>query len=152
MERQTITMKRLVNSKNVLLLIANLVLAASTHSENPTTATESSEIQINGQEMSDNKYDGEERMSVNDQISLVSRQLNMLTERRQEDYRMLERSLHSYVQKHLEQYLNVDIKRELKDLRWAIDYTGTWNGIRVFIKKDEISKKHIFVVLYIVGI
>lgn len=86
---------------------------------------------VNDKQMNDNQNDGEERMSVNDQISVLSRQLNMLTERRQEDYRMLERSLHSYVQKHLEQYLNVDIKKELKDLRWAIDYTGIWNGKRV---------------------
>lgn len=111
-------MKRLVISRNVLLLIANLVLAVATHATKPSIATDSSEIQISEhRQMNDNENNEEERMSVNDQISLLSRQLNMLTERRQEDYRMLERSLHSYVQKHLEQYLNVDIKKELKDLR-----------------------------------
>lgn len=117
-------MERLV-SRTVLLLIANLVLSVATHAAKPSMVLDgSSETQmnekgriVNDKQMNDNQNDGEERMSVNDQISVLSRQLNMLTERRQEDYRMLERSLHSYVQKHLEQYLNVDIKKELKDLR-----------------------------------
>lgn len=69
-----------------------------------------------------NNQNGDAQMPVDDQISVLSRQLKILTERRQEDYRMLERSLHSYVQKHFEEYINADIKKELKDLRWAIEY------------------------------
>jgi len=65
----------------------------------------------------DNNQNGDEQMPVNDQISLLSKRLEILTEHRQEDYRMLERSLHSFVQKHLHEYINVDIKKELKDLR-----------------------------------
>lgn len=64
-----------------------------------------------------NNQNGDEQMPVNDQISLLSKRLEILTEHRQEDYRMLERSLHSFVQKHLHEYINVDIKKELKDLR-----------------------------------
>jgi hypothetical protein len=74
------------------------------------------ENNIDDKQMNNNRND-DERMPVNDQISVLSRQLKMLTERRQEDYRMLERSLHSYVEKHFEEYMNVDIKKELKDLR-----------------------------------
>lgn len=64
----------------------------------------------------------DEQPTVEDQISVLTRQLKMLTEQRQEDYRMLEKSLHSYVLKHFEEYINVDIKRELKDFRWVKVY------------------------------
>lgn len=136
-------MERLVG-RTVVLLITYLFLAVATHATKPSMAIESSKFQIyeNGRfvddkQMNDYQNSGEERMSVNDQISVLSRQLNMLTSRRSEDYQMLERSLHSYVQKHLEQYLNVDIKKELKDLRWAIDYTGIWNGKRVSCNENS---------------
>jgi hypothetical protein len=65
----------------------------------------------------DNKNQNDEQMPVNDEISLLSKRLQILTEHRQEDYRMLERSLHAYVQKHFHEYINGDIKKELKDLR-----------------------------------
>ncbi|XP_070501929.1 protein scabrous isoform X2 [Chironomus tepperi] len=68
----------------------------------------------------DNNQNGYEQMPVNDQISLLSKRLEILTEHRQEDYRLLERSLHTFVQKHLHEYINVDIKKELKDLRAEI--------------------------------
>ena len=71
----------------------------------------------NNNRYNDNNQNGDEQMPVNDQISLLSKRLEILTEHRQEDYRMLERSLHSFVQKHLHEYINVDIKKELKDLR-----------------------------------
>lgn len=112
-------MERLTNN-TVLMLITGLVLVVATQA-----AIESRELNdeysrnennIDDKQMNNNR-DGDERMPVNDQISVLSRQLKMLTERRQEDYRMLERSLHSYVEKHLEEYINVDIKKELKDLR-----------------------------------
>jgi septal ring factor EnvC (AmiA/AmiB activator) len=85
----------------------------------------SGEIEINNENtnidstdtkhMNNNEHDDE--MPINDQISVLSKRLEILTEHRQEDYRMLERSLHAYVQKHLHEYINVDIKKELKDLR-----------------------------------
>lgn len=114
-------MERLTNNA-VLLLIVGLVLAAA--AKQP--AIDSSEVDMNEydrfEDNSDDKQmnnhvNGDEQMPVNDQISVLSRQLKMLTERRQEDYRMLERSLHSYVQQHFEENINVDIKKELKDLR-----------------------------------
>lgn len=126
-------MERLTNNA-VLLLIVGLVLAAA--AKQP--AIDSSEVDMNEydrfEDNSDDKQmnnhvNGDEQMPVNDQISVLSRQLKMLTERRQEDYRMLERSLHSYVQQHFEENINVDIKKELKDLRWAIENTRfVWGG------------------------
>jgi hypothetical protein len=112
-------MERLTNN-TVLMLITGLVLAAATHaaidSREMSDEYRRIENNIDDKQMNNNR-DADERMPVNDQISVLSRQLKMLTERRQEDYRMLERSLHSYVEKHLEEYINVDIKKELKDLR-----------------------------------
>lgn len=113
-------MKRLTNN-TVLMLIAGLVFAVATEATKQS-AFDSSEMEanelnrINDKQMN-NYRNGNERMPVDDEISVLSRQLKMLTEQRQEDYRMLERSLHSYVQKHFEDYINVDIKKELKDLR-----------------------------------
>lgn len=119
------TMERLTNN-TALMLITGLVFAVAIHAaKQPSFDSNSSEIKINemidediiDDKQMDNTRNDDEQMPVNDQISVLSRQLKMLTEQRQEDYRMLERSLHSYVQKHFEEYINVDIKRELKDLR-----------------------------------
>lgn len=115
------------------MLITGLVFVVAAAQAAKHPAIESSEIEMNeysriidddnniDDKQMNNNQNGDEQMPVNDQISVLSRQLKMLTERRQEDYRMLERSLHSYVQKHLEEHINVDIKKELKDLRWAIE-------------------------------
>lgn len=109
-------------NKTALLLITGLVFVVAAHATIDSRESESSdeyghtENNIDDKQMNNNRNDAE-RMPVNDQISVLSRQLKMLTERRQEDYRMLERSLHSYVAKHLEEYMNADIKKELKDLR-----------------------------------
>lgn len=107
-------------NNTTLLLITGLVFAVATHAtiDSRESSDEYSHIEnnIDDKQMNNNRND-DERMPVNDQISVLSRQLKMLTERRQEDYRMLERSLHSFVEKHLEEYMNVDIKKELKDLR-----------------------------------
>lgn len=104
------------------MLIVGLVFAGAIHATKQPTI-DSSEIESNESNRIDNvdgkqtNENGDEQMAVSDQISVLSRQLKMLTEQRQEDYRMLERSLHSYVQKHFEEYINVDIKKELKDFR-----------------------------------
>lgn len=94
-----------------IMLIAGLVCLA--------VAAQAALPSIDSGEIETSEYVDDKQMNNNerDQISVLSRQLKMLTERRQEDYRMLERSLHSYVEKHFEEYLNVDIKKELKDLR-----------------------------------
>lgn len=63
--------------------------------------------------------DEQEQMPINEQISFLSRQFKLLNEQRQEEYRMLERGLRTFVEKHLDEYVNVDIQKELKDLRWA---------------------------------
>lgn len=113
-------MERLMNNA-ALMLITGLVFAVAAHATIDSRESEASdeyshiENNIDEKQMNNNRNDDE--MPVNDQISLLSRQLKMLTERRQEDYRMLEHSLHSYVEKHLEEYMNADIKKELKDLR-----------------------------------
>lgn len=128
------TMARLTNNA-VLMLIVGLVFAGTIHAAKQPTIDSSSENESNESNRIDNvdskqpNENGDEQMAVSDQISVLSRQLKMLTERRQEDYRMLERSLHSYVQKHFEEYINVDIKKELKDFRWAIENTEIWKGV-----------------------
>ena len=103
------------------MLITGLVLAVATNAAKQSVI-DSSEMEANEfNRIDDNRMNnlrnGNERMPVDDEISVLSRQLKMLTEQRQEDYRMLERSLHSYVQKHFAEYINADIKKELKDLR-----------------------------------
>lgn len=55
--------------------------------------------------------------TVDEQIKLLSKQLNALTERRQDDLKSLESNLRKYVRKNAVQILNEDLKRELKDLR-----------------------------------
>lgn len=117
---QTKTMERLTNNA-VLMLITGLVFVVATYATKQS-AIDSSETEANEFNRIDDKQmnnyrNGNERMAGDDEISVLSRQLKMLTEQRQEDYRMLERSLHSYVQKHFEEYINADIKKELKDLR-----------------------------------
>jgi hypothetical protein len=105
-----------VSSVCALLLITGLaVVAAVRGAKQP--AVDSSEMEMSDYGRIDNDV-GDKQTNENDaQISVLSRQLKMLTDRRQEDYRMLERSLHSYVQKHFEEYMNADVKKELKDLR-----------------------------------
>lgn len=112
------------NMKSIILIVGlNLVLLCALNVsgskilniDSNTSMDGSSEIEFKGVSDGDNSDDGQ--MPIKDQISLLSKRLEILTEHRQEDYRMLERSLHSYVQKHLHEHINVDIKRELKDLR-----------------------------------
>lgn len=127
-------MERLANNgstytrKYIMLIVGlNLVLCAlnvETSKIMNVDSSSSGEIEISSSniaatvEVNDDGDNGDdEQMPIKDQISLLSKRLEILTEHRQEDYRMLERSLHSYVQKHLHEHINVDIKRELKDLR-----------------------------------
>jgi vancomycin resistance protein YoaR len=117
-------MERLIKSTTAMLIIGLLVVvvAASSTPNQPTIENSEESIRIDSDGIeklvnSNENENGNEQMSVNDQISVLSRQLKMLTERRQEDYRMLELSLHSYVRKHFEEFMNADIKKELKDLR-----------------------------------
>ena len=114
----------------MLIVGLNLVLCAlnavgASKILNVENSSSSSEIEFSNSDdkrniaaVNDDGDNGDdEQMPIKDQISLLSKRLEILTEHRQEDYRMLERSLHSYVQKHLKEHINVDIKRELKDLR-----------------------------------
>lgn len=131
-------MERLANNQNssigckyIMLIVGlNLVLCALNVGASKilnveNSSSTSSEIEFSNSDdkrniatVNDDGDNGDdEQMPIKDQISLLSKRLEILTEHRQEDYRMLERSLHSYVQKHLHEHINVDIKRELKDLR-----------------------------------
>jgi hypothetical protein len=121
-------MERLTNNTVSMLIIGLVFILAAHAAKQPAFDSSSSEIEMNefslsGDNIIDDKQmngdndNSDEQMPVNDQISALSRQIKKLTERRQEDYRILERSLHSYVQKHYEEYINADIKKELKDLR-----------------------------------
>lgn len=125
-EQPNWTMKRL-SSSVVYLLISGLALAAvAVHANKLPTNIDSSEIEItneydnnaNDKQTTDNQ-NGDE-MTTNDQIKLLTKQLAALTEHRQEDYRMLENSIHSFIRKNAMEFADADIKRELKDLRWAI--------------------------------
>lgn len=80
---------------------------------------ESGEIEISNGNKNNIDYKYDIQISVNDheQIKLLSKQLDALMERRQEDYKLLENSLLSDIRKNSDSYLDVDVKMELKDLR-----------------------------------
>lgn len=116
----------LIVGLNLVLCALNVSASKILNVESGSSSSSSSEIEFSNSDdkrniaaaVNDDGDDGDdEQMPIKDQISLLSKRLEILTEHRQEDYRMLERSLHSYVQKHLHEHINVDIKRELKDLR-----------------------------------
>ncbi len=106
-----------INKMKSIIVGLNLILLCALNvSGSKILSIDSDKLMLDGNsDSSDGDDDGQ--MPIKDQISLLSKRLEILTEYRQEDYRMLERSLHSYVQKHLHEHINVDIKRELKDLR-----------------------------------
>ena len=120
-------MERLINNTVVLLIMGlffTVAIQATVKQPEQQQHLDDNEISVNEFNRITNNGDDEqsqeedvEQMAANDQIKVLSRQLKMLTEQRQEDYRMLERSLNSYVQKHFEEYVNGDIKQELKDFR-----------------------------------
>lgn len=109
------------------LLLATSNSSSSTFDSNSMTSDKFSHSRRNKVEndkpMINNQFEGDdeepEGMPINEQISLLSKQFKLLNEKRQDEYRMLERGLRSFVEKHLDEYVNVDIHKELKDLRWA---------------------------------
>jgi hypothetical protein len=113
----------LIVGLNLVLCALNVGASKITNTDSSAGEASSSEIEISNSDddkrslVNDGDNGDDEQMPIKDQISLLSKRLEILTEHRQEDYRMLERSLHSYVQKHLHEHINVDIKQELKDLR-----------------------------------
>ncbi|KAG5678216.1 hypothetical protein PVAND_007908 [Polypedilum vanderplanki] len=125
-------MARLSNNSNIMLILGLCLASRFVHASkllnadsSSSSSRSSSEIEINSNDYNDdnkhmNNHNDDEQMPVNDQISVLSKRLEILTEHRQEDYRMLERSLRANVEKHFHDYINVDIKRELKDLRAEI--------------------------------
>ena len=64
-----------------------------------------------------NNNPNEDTQSVNDKVNLLTKQLGALSLRRRDDYKMLEISLQKYVRKNSLQLLDIDIKKELNDLR-----------------------------------
>ncbi|XP_055606167.1 protein scabrous [Uranotaenia lowii] len=56
-------------------------------------------------------------LSLEDQVRLLTKQLNALTNQRREDYKMLENSLKKYVRKNSMQLTNAEIRDELDHLR-----------------------------------
>lgn len=114
------------NIKMIMIfgLIFGMMVMASTNSSatfdsssDNDTADDKITNDVEDKSMINNQYVEEDEMPLNDQMSLLSRQFKLLNEKRQEEYRMLEKSLHSFVEKHLQEYINVDVKKELKDLR-----------------------------------
>lgn len=66
---------------------------------------------------SDTQHKTQSAKTVDEQIKLLTKQLNALTDRRQDDLKSLESNLRKYVRKNAVQILNEDLKRELEDLR-----------------------------------
>lgn len=56
-------------------------------------------------------------LSLEDQVRLLTKQLNTLTNQRREDYKMLENSLKKYVRKNSVQLTNAEIREELDRMR-----------------------------------
>lgn len=114
-------MARITFNINIMTMIVGLIFAvfvasnlaetfdSSNESFTDDKSTQTDESMINNVE--------NEMPPLTDQINLLSKQFKLLNEKRQDEYRMLERSLHSFVEKHLQEYINVDVKKELKDLR-----------------------------------
>lgn len=65
-------------------------------------------------------FDGDSMMpflSLEEQVRLLTKQLNTLTNQRREDYKMLENNLKKYVHKNSIQLTNAEIRDELDHLR-----------------------------------
>uniref|UniRef100_A0A182LS33 Uncharacterized protein n=1 Tax=Anopheles culicifacies TaxID=139723 RepID=A0A182LS33_9DIPT len=58
-----------------------------------------------------------EALTLDDQVRLLSKQLNALTYQRREDYKMLENSLKKYVRKNAAEITDAQIREELDQLR-----------------------------------
>ncbi|XP_062543689.1 protein scabrous [Armigeres subalbatus] len=56
-------------------------------------------------------------LSLEDQVRLLTKQLNTLTNQRREDYKMLENNLKKYVRKNSVQLTNAEIREELDQMR-----------------------------------
>lgn len=56
-------------------------------------------------------------LSSDEQIVLLSKQLNALTQQRKEDYQLLENNLKKYVKKNLLSIVDEDVRKELEQLR-----------------------------------
>ncbi|XP_052873660.1 protein scabrous-like [Anopheles cruzii] len=67
----------------------------------------------------ENRADSErfEALAVDDQVRLLSKQLNALTYQRREDYKMLENSLKKYVRKNAAEITDAQLREELDQLR-----------------------------------
>lgn len=59
----------------------------------------------------------DEKLSTNDQIGLLSKQMNALSTRRLEDYKLLENSLKNFVRKNALQFTDTSVQDELDKLR-----------------------------------
>lgn len=59
----------------------------------------------------------DEKLSTNDQIRLLSKQMNALSTRRLEDYKLLENSLKNFVRKNAQQFTDTTVQDELDKLR-----------------------------------
>lgn len=72
------------------------------------------------EDKSSDPFDGESIvpvLSLEDQVRLLTKQLNTLTNQRREDYKMLENSLKKYVRKNSVQLTNAEIREELDQMR-----------------------------------
>lgn len=65
----------------------------------------------------DDKLNINSEISVEDQLHLLTKQLNALMTRRREDYKLLENSLKKYVLKNSMEVAEIDVKEELNILR-----------------------------------
>uniref|UniRef100_A0A182IX73 Uncharacterized protein n=1 Tax=Anopheles atroparvus TaxID=41427 RepID=A0A182IX73_ANOAO len=78
-------------------------------------------------------------LSLEDQVRLLSKQLNALTYQRREDYKMLENSLKKYVRKNAAEITDAQIREELDQLREVQQLCDTNNGKRNGVQDEHRS-------------
>lgn len=108
------------NNKNKIL--DDEVISSNSDNNNDSDYSDNEDVDDENNDFDDDPDKGKTikdtaQSTIDEQIKLLSKQLNALTERRQDDLKSLESSLRKYVRKNAIQILNEDLKRELEDLR-----------------------------------
>ncbi|XP_055529961.1 protein scabrous [Wyeomyia smithii] len=115
----------------ILLSTASTLGGPSSAANNNNNVNRSANVNLNLVRLEDkavpvagtDTFDGEAMvptLSLEDQVRLLSKQLNTLTNQRREDYKMLENNLKKYVRKNSIQLTSAEIRDELDHLREEI--------------------------------
>lgn len=65
----------------------------------------------------ESKDESNEKLSLEDQVRLLTKQMNALMTRRREDFKLLENNLKKAMRKNAAQYADADLRAEMDELR-----------------------------------